>query len=125
MNRRVLLFCGVILGAACGTGGGNGGSTAPAKPAVASLVLTLPSGVLVEGDSATASVVVTDATGNPLTGRAIEWTSSAPAIAMVSSSGVVWGVAPGAATIIASSEGISDSASIRILRSPLIKDRVR
>lgn len=118
MNRNVLRMCGVLLVAACGTGGGGGGSTAPAKPPVASVAVTVPVSVLAIGDSTTAAAVLVDANGHPLTGRSIEWASSAPDVAAVSASGVVWGIAPGHATIVASCEGISDSTSIEILRAP-------
>ena len=118
MNRNVLRMCGVLLVAACGTGGGSGGSTGPAKPPVASVAVTIPASMLAMGDSITATAVVVDVNGNPLTGRSIERASSAPDVAVVSTSGVVSGIGPGRATIVASCEGISDSTSIEVLRAP-------
>ena len=57
---------------------------------------------LVEGQAQTFSAVVADSNGNPLTGRALAWTSSTTAVATVTGGGVVTAVAPGSATITAS-----------------------
>ncbi len=56
-----------------------------------------------------------DASGAPLSGRAVTWTSSAPTVAAVSSSGVVTGLTPGNAVITATSEGKSGTATITVL----------
>jgi len=58
---------------------------------------------------------IRDANGIVLTGRAIAWTSSNIAVVSVSSSGVTTGLAPGTATITATSEGRSGSASVLVL----------
>src|SRR2546427_8743647 len=52
-----------------------------------------------------------DANGNPLTGRTVTWASSAPAVATVSSTGLVTGMAAGAATITADGEEKSGAAA--------------
>jgi hypothetical protein len=59
-----------------------------------------------------------DASGNPLSGRTITWASSAPGVATVSGAGVVTGVAAGAATITATSEGQSGTAAITVTAPP-------
>ncbi|MDB4912891.1 MAG: Ig domain protein group 2 domain protein, partial [Gemmatimonadetes bacterium] len=61
-----------------------------------------------------AFVTLRDADGNVLTGRPVGWTSSAPLVAAVSSTGVVSGVGPGVATITATSEDVSGSASVSV-----------
>jgi len=66
------------------------------------------------GQTATLSAVIKDAAGNTLTGRTVAWTTSAAAVATVSTSGVVTGVAPGTATITATSEGKSGTAAITV-----------
>jgi uncharacterized protein YjdB len=58
--------------------------------------------------------VVTDAAGNALPGRSVAWTSSAPGVARVASDGTVTGVAPGTATLTATSEGATGSATVRV-----------
>src|SRR5205814_332451 len=61
--------------------------------------------------SATAQLTATpkDSNGTALSGRAVTWASNNPAVATVSPSGLVTGVAAGSATITATSEGKSGS----------------
>ena len=54
-----------------------------------------------------------DVDGNPLAGRVVTWASTSPGVATVNGSGVVTGVAAGAATITAACEGQSGRASCR------------
>jgi len=56
--------------------------------------------------------MVKDVNGNVLSGRTVTWASSAPAVAVVSTGGLVTGVALGAATITATSEGQRGTAAI-------------
>src|SRR5207253_731812 len=60
-----------------------------------------------------------DASGNPLTGRAISWSSSNNNIATVNGSGLVTGVTAGSVTITATSEGQSGTASITVAGAPV------
>src|SRR6266704_3165229 len=60
-----------------------------------------------------------DVNGNPLTGRTVTWASSAPAVATVSGSGAVTGMAAGAATITATSEGKSGKAAATVSTVPV------
>lgn len=91
----------------------------PPPPApVASVTVTPATSTLVVGRTVTLEAVTRDASGNVLTGRTVTWTSSAPGIATVSSSGIVTGVAPGTATITATSEGHSGSASVTVTAVP-------
>lgn len=55
-----------------------------------------------------------DSIGGVLLGRAVTWSSSAPSVATVSSSGLVVGVSGGSATILATSEGRSANAEITV-----------
>jgi uncharacterized protein YjdB len=59
--------------------------------------------------------VVTDAAGNVLGGRTATFTSSAPGVAQVSPDGTVTGLAAGVATITAAVEGVSGTATVRVL----------
>jgi uncharacterized protein YjdB len=102
-----------------GTGGGGGGNPA----AVASVAVSPTTANLLVGvvDSATlGTVVITptvkDGSGNALTGRTVTWSSSADTIAKVSSTGVVSAVAPGTASITATSEGKSGQISVTVTR---------
>ena len=88
------------------------GVDAPPPAPVASVSVTLGGQTLNPGQSTQASAVLRDASNNVLSGRTITWSSAAPQLATVSSTGVVTAVAAGSATIIATSEGQSGSATL-------------
>jgi trimeric autotransporter adhesin len=73
---------------------------------VASVTITPLAGALTVGDTKTLTPITKDDAGNVLTGRAVTWTSSDPAVAsIIPNTGVLTAKAPGTATITASSEG--------------------
>ncbi len=82
---------------------------------VSSVVVTPDTATLVVGESKQLTAETFDASGNELSGRTIQWSSSNEDVASVSSSGKVLAVAPGSATITAMSEGKSDKATITVL----------
>ena len=61
-----------------------------------------------------------DASGNRLSGRTITWSSSNPATASVSASGLVRALSAGAVTIRATAEGVTGSSSITVILRPQI-----
>src|SRR5207247_2332462 len=60
-----------------------------------------------------------DGNVNPLSGRVVTWASSNTSVATVSSSGLVTGKVAGSATITATSEGQSGTASITVTTVPV------
>src|SRR5216110_3392941 len=60
-----------------------------------------------------------DSSGTALTGRAVTWATSNGAVATVSASGLVTGVAAGSATITATSEGQSGTAALTVTNVPV------
>lgn len=115
---------GLVTGVAAGTTDviatveGVTGRTAITVNAPAAAVATVsvnPFTAILQGTTAQGSVVVRDASGATLTGRAVTWSTSNASIATVSASGVVSGIAPGTVTITATSEGRSGSATIEII----------
>ncbi|HEV2735969.1 MAG TPA: Ig-like domain-containing protein, partial [Longimicrobiaceae bacterium] len=90
----------------------------PAPTAVASVSVTPGSAALVVGGGALLTASARDAAGNVLTGRAVVWSTSNPAVATVSASGMVTGVAVGSATITATVEGKTGTASVTVSADP-------
>jgi trimeric autotransporter adhesin len=118
---------GVVTGRAVGTAtvsatsGGKSGSafvTVVAVP-VGSVTVSPASVTLVPTQETSLSAVVRDANGVIVTDRAVTWSSSNTAVAIVSPSGSVTAVAPGVATVTATSEGRSGSASISVVPVPV------
>ena len=60
----------------------------------------------------------------PLPGRVFSWASSSPGVAVVSSLGVVRGVAPGSATITGTSEGKSATATVTVVIAPVVRSAI-
>ncbi|MEP6834736.1 MAG: Ig-like domain-containing protein [Gemmatimonas sp.] len=86
---------------------------------VATVVVTLPNPSRFVGQTMQAGAVVRDAQGNLLTGRPVVWTSSNANVASVSATGVVSAVAPGTASITATSEGKSGSGTVTVSLVPV------
>ncbi len=83
-------------------------------PPVATISISPPALQLTPDESATLQVTLRDSQGNVLHDRAVTWAVSNTAIATVNASGTVEAVAPGSATITASSEGIQGSATVTV-----------
>ena len=81
---------------------------------VAAVTITPSSSSIGVGGTVQLGALVTDAAGNALAGRAVSFASSAPTIASVGANGLVTGVAAGTATIQATSEGVTGSATVRV-----------
>ena len=86
---------------------------------VANVVVTPSADTLVVAQTTQLSAQVRDASGASLTGRVVIWTTSAAGTATVTSQGLVTGIAPGTATITATSEGKSGSATVRVNPRPV------
>lgn len=97
------------------SGGVTGSRVLTVTPApIASVTVTLASTVLDVGQGTSAAAVLHDSLGNVLTERLVTWSSDDVAVATVSASGVVTAVGPGSARIIATSEGESGAALLRV-----------
>src|SRR5439155_23938787 len=82
---------------------------------VATVTVAPATASVATGQMVQLSATPKDASGNPLTGRVITWTSSDNTIASVNGSGLVTGVAAGGpVTITATTEGKSGTASITV-----------
>ena len=117
---------GLVTGGAAGTATIT--ATSEGKSGTAALTVTTVPVATVTVSPATASVAAgatvqltatpKDASGAPLTGRTVTWASSAAAVATVSGSGLVTGVAAGTATITATSEGKNGTAALTVTAPP-------
>src|SRR5688500_872891 len=83
-------------------------------PPVASVTVTSEASTIQGGATTQATALTRDAAGNVLSGRSLEWNTSAPAVASVSGTGLITGLTPGQATISATSEGQSGSTVITV-----------
>ena len=115
---------GVSLGdariiATSGTASDTVSVTVVAPPPVASLTVSPASVSLLLQMTKRLSAAARDANGKVLPGRAFTWTSDNPAAATVDGTGLVTGVGGGSAAVIATSEGVSDTAAISVTVLPL------
>jgi uncharacterized protein YjdB len=85
----------------------------PPSPVVKVLVAINPAAVVV-GQTAQASATLLDLNNNTLTDRTVVWQSSNSSVATVSGSGNISALAAGVASITASSEGKTGSASLNV-----------
>ncbi|HUR93852.1 MAG TPA: Ig-like domain-containing protein, partial [Gemmatimonadales bacterium] len=85
----------------------------PVAPVATVTVLSGATSLLV-GQTTQATALIRDAQGNALTGRSIGWSSSNPAVATVSVTGLVTAVAAGSVVISASSEGKTGTLTMTV-----------
>lgn len=117
---------GVVSGVAPGTS--NITATSEGKTAtttvtvsavpVSSVTVTVPSLTMAINATQQATAVARDAAGNVLSGRTVNWSSSNTAVATVSSAGSIGAVAPGAAAITATVDGVPGLVAISVLAPP-------
>jgi Big-like domain-containing protein len=102
---------------AIGCAGGDPVDPTPAGLVpVATLSVSSTHDTVYVADTLSLGLVVRDSAGNLLSGRAVQWQSSASGIATVSNVGLVTGVAPGAVTISASAGGQTGFVSLVVRR---------
>jgi len=81
---------------------------------VASVTVSPASASVVAGSTTQLTATPKSAAGSPLTGRVVTWSSDNTAAATVNGSGLVSGVAAGAATITATCEGKTGTSAITV-----------
>src|SRR5690242_9553104 len=86
---------------------------------VATVTVSPASASVLAGQTVQLGATTKDASGNVLTGRSIVWTSSTGSVATVNGNGLVTGVTAGSATITATSEGQSGSATVSVSNVPV------
>jgi len=118
---------GVVTGVATGTAtitatseGKNANATITVTPVPVGTVTVAPSSSsIVVLQTAQLTPTVKDLNGVVVTNRVVTWSSNNPAFVSVSSTGVVTGLVPGSATITATSEGKSGTATVSVTLAPV------
>ena len=118
MRNRTLARVGRVLLVAMLLGSCKD-STSPGPTRVASLALTADNPTIVVGKTGQLTATAKDAGGNVLSGRQVTYTSSTPAVAVVSAAGVVTGLAPGQSVIVAQSEGQMAGLIVTVILEPV------
>ncbi len=118
-SSGVVTAVGAGTASIIGTANGKSGSasvtvTVPAQATVASVTVTPATSSILVGATVQLTATVRDAGGNPLTGRTVEWSSSDPTTATVTTTGLVTGIKAGTATIVATSETKTASSVITV-----------
>ena len=103
----------------------GGQPVTPPGPAVASMRITGLSGPLLPDASVALAATGLDASGAPLGPLSPAWASSDPAVARVTSDGVVSAAGPGVAIITASLARITSEVSVTVLAEPVVAVAVR
>jgi hypothetical protein len=112
----MMKFVHILAGATLFSCGSNDGPTAAPPTSNGAGVRVTPAVLEIRpGDSRGLEAVVFDASGQVMSSPEVEWRSTNPSAATVSSGGNVSAVAVGFAYVIASSSGRSDSAQVRVL----------
>ena len=113
---------GVAVGSATLTATSEGKSGTAAilvtNVPVASVTVSPATASVPAGQTVQLTATLKDANGNTLTGRTVTWSSDNTAVATVSGSGLVSGVAAGAATITATSEAKTGTSAITVTAPP-------
>lgn len=87
--------------------------------AVASVALTPATATRLVGQTVQMSAVLKASDSTVVTGRFVEWSSSALSVATISSTGLVTAIGPGTATIRGTSEGKSATATVTVSLVPV------
>jgi hypothetical protein len=114
-------FCGdytVVATAHPGNKSDTASITVTCPVPVATVEVTPAAATIMVGATVQLSATLRDSTGAVLTGRVVTWSSGAGGVAAVSADGLVSGLAAGSATITATREGVSGTASVTVTAPP-------
>ncbi|MEJ7760779.1 MAG: Ig-like domain-containing protein [Gemmatimonadaceae bacterium] len=91
------------------------GDKSVGPPVTSSVAVTFAPTQISVNETAQATAIVKDQSGNALTGKTIEWTSLNPNVATVTAAGVIRGVSAGTATIQGKVDGIVGTATVIVI----------
>ncbi len=95
------------------------GASEPSEGEIASIEVTPPSLNLTAGTTRALTAKVLDASGEPLGGAPVFWSTQDPGVATVSAAGIVTAVAPGETQIAASKGGKSAIVPVTVVGLPV------
>lgn len=90
----------------------------PAPPRVEAVEVTPGAPALQAGATLQLTAVARDGANEPVPGAAVAWSALDPAVATVSGTGLVTGVAPGSGRIVASSGSYADTVTATVTAAP-------
>ena len=99
--RTVFLVVATCALSACGSD--------PASPDVSTVIATAPKQTIAVGEAVQVTATARDTYGEAISGARITYASSTPTIASVNANGRVIGVAPGSASVTATSGGVTSA----------------
>lgn len=100
--------------------GKTGGAIVTVSLAPVASVSILPSPAnVVAGSTLALAATTRDAAGTVVTGRTVVWTTADSRVALVSSTGILTGVAAGTTTVTATAEGRTTSATVNVQQAPV------
>ena len=107
-----------VIQATAGTKTGADSVLVTAVP-IGNVVLSLPTSVLLVGQTEQLSVQVTDANGHPVKDPSVKFSTSDATVATVSDKGIVAAIGPGTAIITGTSHGKSGSVTVQVTLVPV------
>lgn len=107
------VFVGGLFAVSCGGGDGDDDNPMEPDPSVASVSVSPAEDSIGAGETATFSASAQDADGENVSAD-FSWSSTSTSVATVDDQGVATGQADGMAQIVASAEGVADSAELTV-----------
>lgn len=114
-HRLARVFLGAVAAATLSACAGESFTSPDLTSPVTNISITPSTASLSVSGTLQLAAVLHDSTGATLSGRAVTWTSDAGSVATVSANGLVAASDTGTATITASSEGRTASATVTVL----------
>jgi glucose/arabinose dehydrogenase len=111
---RVPVIPVLVLAASLSACGGDGGGDVQEPSPVTSVAVTGPATTIQVGNTVQLVATARNAAGTDVEGRTFEWNTADPAVATVSSTGLVTGLAPGQVEIHATTESITGALLITV-----------
>ena len=111
------MLAATLVHAACG--GNPFISSSGPSASVARIEIVVPSEHLVAGQTVQARARLLEASGKPLTGRSVTWSSRNDSVATVDRNGVIAGISAGNATITAASEDRTGLVAMTVVPVPV------